>query len=56
MKNTISQTYKMDFDSFIRDPYMKALYDNYNDKFYEKIREHKNQRHNSTYKRCYECH
>lgn len=39
MKNTISQTYKSDFNSFIRDPYMKDLYEAYNDNFFSDIRE-----------------
>lgn len=39
MRNTISQTYKMNFEDFIKDPYMKSLYDNYNDHFYDKLRE-----------------
>lgn len=39
MKNTISQTYKSDFNSFIRDPYMNDLYEEYNDDFFSEIRE-----------------
>ena len=39
MKNTISQTYKSDFNNFIRDPYMNDLYEEYNDEFFSEIRE-----------------
>lgn len=39
MKNTISQTYKFDFDDFIRDPYMNDLYEEYNDEFFSEIKE-----------------
>lgn len=38
MKNTISQTYKSDFNDFIRDPYMNELYEAYNDDFFSEIR------------------
>lgn len=38
LKNTISQTYKADFDGFIRDKYMHELYEEYNDAFFDDIR------------------
>lgn len=39
MKNTISQTYKFDFNSFIKDPYMNDLYEEYNSEFFSNIKE-----------------
>lgn len=39
MKNTIAQTYKLDFNSFIRDPYMNDLYQEYNNDFFSDIRQ-----------------
>ena len=39
MRNTISQTYKMSFEDFIKDPYMSSLYNCYNDPFYDELRE-----------------